>query len=197
MEKKDIIDQPETETEVEETEEGDAAVEESKTEESVKDVLGKQLGKTFDTDEDALAAVDGLKKLVGDQEVAKNRKDSKKLKELEKDPQYASLRAELETVKFNQKHPDASEYVDEVKAIADAKGISYNEAFETSKFGKLVAEQGKTEQIKKDKIEAIPDTAKTVSNASDDDWDSAYKAANDGDMGPLMRLKMPGVFEAK
>ena len=189
----DKIDQTEAETEVS-TQESESTVEESKTEESVKDVLGKQLGKSFDTDEDALAAVDGLKKLVGDQKVAEDRKKAKELETLKKDPQYAALRAELETVKLAQKHPEAGDYLDEIKAIADAKGISYNDAYENSKIGKLVAEQGKIEQVKKDKIASIPATDKTVSNASDGDWEAATKAANEGDMGPLMRLKMPGVF---
>lgn len=191
----ETIDQTVTETEVEETEEGKPAVKESKTEESVKDVLGKQLGKEFASDEDALAAVDGLKKLVGDQEVAKNRKDSKKLKELEKDPQYASLRAELETVKFNQKHPDASDYVDEVKAIADAKGISYNEAFENSKFGKLVAAQKEETEDRNDKIKGIPKTDATVSKTSDEDMKEAVDKFNAGQPGAYIRARMPDVFK--
>lgn len=192
---KETIDQPETETEEETTEEGEAAVEESKTEESVKDVLGKQLGKVFATDADALAAVEGLKNLVGDQKVAEDRKKAKELEDLKKDPQYASLRAELETVKFNQKHPEAGEYLDEVKAIADARGVSYNEAFETSKIGKLVEASMKEETVKKEKIASIPGTDANVTSASDDEWKAASDAANEGDMGPLIRLKMPNVFK--
>ena len=190
----DKIDQTEAETEVS-TQESESTVEESKTEESVKDVLGKQLGKEFASDADALAAVEGLKNLVGDQKVAEDRKDAKKLKELEKDPQYASLRAELETVKLNQKHPEANDYLDEIKAIADAKGISYNAAFENSKFGALVAQNQAKEQVKKDTIDAIPGTDPKVSSTTDDEWEAATKAANEGNMESLIRLKLPNVFK--
>ena len=190
----EVIDQPETDTE-EKSEEGEAAVEDSKTEESVKDVLGKKLGKEFSSDEEALAAVEGLKNLVGDQKVAENRKKVKELETLKKDPQYAALSAQIQSMELAQKHPEANDYLDEVKAIADAKGISYSEAFETSKFGKLVAEQGKADKQKQDKIESIPKTDATVSNASEDDWADASKKANEGDMGALIRLKMPNVFK--
>ena len=148
--KEDKIDQPETETEVA-TEEGESAVKESETVETVKDVLGKQLGKEFASDEEALAAVSGLNKLVGDQKIAEDRKKAKEFENLQKDPQFASLRAELETVKLQQKHPEATEYLDEIKAIADAKGISYNEAFEKSKFGSLVASRKAEEAATQDK----------------------------------------------
>jgi hypothetical protein len=190
----DKIDQPETESGAAATE-GDTAVKESETAMAVKDVLGKQLGKTFSSDEEALAAVDGLKNLVGDQKVAEDRKKAKELEVLKQDPNYAALRAELETVKLQQIHPEASEFLDEIRAIADAKGISYNEAFEKSKFGALVQARGKEEKEKQDKIEAIPGVDRKVTDATDDQWQSATKAANEGDIGPLMRLKMPGIFK--
>ena len=190
----DKNDQTVTETEVETTEEGTAAVEESKTEESVKDVLGKQLGKEFSSDDEALAAVDGLKKLVGDQKVAEDRKKAKELEEMKKDPNYSKLRAELEEIKLTQRHPEAGDYVDEIRAIADAKGISYNEAYENSSFGKLVAAKGQEKEERKEKIAALPGTDKKVSSATDDEWAAAAKAAEEGDMSQLMKLKMPQFF---
>ena len=95
----------------------------------------------------------------------------------------------------HQKHPEAVDYVEEIKAIADSQGISYNKAFETSKFGKLIIAGAETDKEKKETIKDIPSTNNRISNTSEQDMKVAVEKFEKGEHGSYIRARMPDFFK--
>lgn len=159
------LNQPEDQDETEEFQEGDEAVKENPkdtptTPNSLKDVLGQELGKEFESDEDALKAIRGFKKLVGDNKIAEDRKKAKEFDKLSNDPAFSEYKDKLDTVMLQNKYPEAVEYVDEIKLISKAKGVDFIKAYEGSKLKELLELKKATDEDTKETINGIPGVAK-------------------------------------
>lgn len=163
------IDKPEVtdaETEIDESIEnifedaGDTDVE-GKSEEAKnlsREQLEKVAGRKFESDEDFIKHYENLKNLVGDQELAKERKAKKeepkvdKLSEMEQ--KLARLEKESITKDFLLATPTAKEHLDLVEAYAEKHGLSLSEAWE-SKVSKLAESSQSRTVINKNRITPV------------------------------------------
>lgn len=98
------------------------------------DEINSTLKREFKTKEEALKSLDGLKRLVGDQELAKERKEKKSGDDV--DARIAQLEKSIATKDFLLEVPTAKEHLDLVEAYAEKHGLSLSEAW-TAKFTKF------------------------------------------------------------
>ncbi len=123
------------------------------------DDINSVLKRDFKTKEEALKSLDGLKRLVGDQELAKERKEKKTETKSDVDERIARLEKQLEVKDFLLEVPTAKEHLELVEAYAEKQGITVSEAW-NSKFAKFAepsqtkGEQGKT-VINKNRITPV------------------------------------------
>lgn len=114
-------------------------------------------GREFKSKEEYLKHYENLKKLVGDQDLAKKRKDEKKDTTTDKVGELEKKIAEMEragiTKDFLLEVPTAKEHLDLVEAYAEKQGISLSEAWNT-KFANLV-ESSQKNVINKNRINPI------------------------------------------
>lgn len=123
------------------------------------DEINSTLKREFKTKEEALKSIDGLKRLVGDQELAKDRKEKKeapknddKISALEQE--LAQMKKDNATKDFLLAVPTAKEHLDLVEAYAEKHGMSLSEAWE-AKFAKFTeSSQGRT-VINKNRITPV------------------------------------------
>lgn len=101
--------------------------------------LNKISGRKFESKDEALKHYENLNSLVGDQEIAKLRKeaDAKKSEKSEKIDKLAALEAELAQMKqestrdkFLVKNPTAAGLVDVIEAYAEKNNLTLDEAFD-------------------------------------------------------------------
>lgn len=133
-------------------------------------------GREFKSKEDFNKHYENLKKLVGDQDLAKERKEKKeedvkpdKVSELEK--QLNEMKAENIKKDFLLEVPTAKEHLDLVEAYAEKQGISLSEAWST-KFSHLVESSQKSANvINKNRINPVQsqETAKLAQLAQSGD----------------------------
>lgn len=104
------------------------------------DELNNISGRKFETKEDFFKHYDGLKNLVGDQELAKQRKEKAAEEKNDKKPaedstakELAELKKDLAKKDFLLEKPTAKEFIDVVEAYAEKNNITLSEAWE-SKF---------------------------------------------------------------
>lgn len=120
--------------------------------------LEKVAGRKFESDEDFIKHYENLKNLVGDQELAKERKAKKedtkvdKLSEMEQ--KLARLEKESITKDFLLATPTAKEHLDLVEAYAEKHGMSLSEAWE-SKVSKLAESSQNRTVINKNRITPV------------------------------------------
>lgn len=120
--------------------------------------LEKVAGRKFESDEDFIKHYENLKNLVGDQELAKERKAKKeepkgdKLSEMEQ--KLARLEKESITKDFLLSTPTAKEHLDLVEAYAEKHGVSLSEAWE-SKVAKLAESSQSRTVINKNRITPV------------------------------------------
>lgn len=123
------------------------------------DDINSVLKRDFKTKEEALKSLDGLKRLVGDQELAKERKEKKTETKSDVDERIARLEKQIEVKDFLLEVPTAKEHLELVEAYAEKQGITLSEAW-NSKFAKFAessqtkGEQGKT-VINKNRISPV------------------------------------------
>jgi len=123
------------------------------------DDINSVLKREFKTKEEALKSLDGLKRLVGDQDLAKERKEKKTETKSDVDERIARLEKQLEVKDFLLEVPTAKEHLELVEAYAEKQGITLSEAW-NSKFVKFAessqtkGEQGKT-VINKNRITPV------------------------------------------
>jgi hypothetical protein len=123
------------------------------------DDINSVLKREFKTKEEALKSLDGLKRLVGDQDLAKERKEKKTETKSDVDERIARLEKQLEVKDFLLEVPTAKEHLELVEAYAEKQGITLSEAW-NSKFAKFAessqtkGEQGKT-VINKNRITPV------------------------------------------
>lgn len=166
MENTDKPEVTDAETEIDESIEnifedaGDTDVE-GKSEEAKnlsREQLEKVAGRKFESDEDFIKHYENLKNLVGDQELAKERKAKKedtkvdKLSEMEQ--KLARLEKESITKDFLLATPTAKEHLDLVEAYAEKHGLSLSEAWE-SKVSKLAESSQNRTVINKNRITPV------------------------------------------
>ncbi len=166
MENTDKPEVTDAETEIDESIEnifedaGDTDVE-GKSEEAKnlsREQLEKVAGRKFESDEDFIKHYENLKNLVGDQELAKERKAKKedtkvdKLSEMEQ--KLARLEKESITKDFLLATPTAKEHLDLVEAYAEKHGMSLSEAWE-SKVSKLAESSQNRTVINKNRITPV------------------------------------------
>lgn len=166
MENTDKPEVTDAETEIDESienifeEAGDTDVE-GKSEEAkslTREQLEKVAGRKFESDEDFIKHYENLKNLVGDQELAKERKAKKeepkgdKLSEMEQ--KLARLEKESITKDFLLETPTAKEHLDLVEAYAEKHGLSLSEAWE-SKVSKLAESSQSRTVINKNRITPV------------------------------------------
>jgi hypothetical protein len=166
MENTDKPEVTDAETEIDESIEnifedaGDTDVE-GKSEEAKnlsREQLEKVAGRKFESDEDFIKHYENLKNLVGDQELAKERKAKKedtkvdKLSEMEQ--KLARLEKESITKDFLLATPTAKEHLDLVEAYAEKHGLSLSEAWE-SKVSKLAESSQSRTVINKNRITPV------------------------------------------
>lgn len=121
--------------------------------------INSTLKREFKTKEEALKSLDGLKRLVGDQELAKERKEKKE--EPKEDDKLSALEQELAQMKkdsvtkdFLLEVPAAKEHLDLVEAYAEKHGMSLSEAWGT-KFAKFTEPSQNRAVINKNRITPV------------------------------------------
>lgn len=121
--------------------------------------INSTLKREFKTKEEALKSLDGLKRLVGDQELAKERKEKKE--EPKEDDKLSALEQELAQMKkdsvtkdFLLEVPAAKEHLDLVEAYAEKHGMSLSEAWGT-KFAKFTEPSQNRVVINKNRITPV------------------------------------------
>jgi len=143
----------------------DTVTEDNDSEAGTEDVLGKSevanltleelnniSGRKFESKEDYIKHYENLKKLVGDQDNAKKRKETPdKVSELEKE--IAEMKKAGTVKDFLLETPTAKEHLELVEAYAEKQGISLSEAWNT-KFANLV-ESSQKNVINKNRINPI------------------------------------------
>lgn len=123
------------------------------------DDINSVLKREFKTKEEALKSLDGLKRLVGDQDLAKERKEKKTETKSDVDDRIARLEKQLEVKDFLLEVPTAKEHLELVEAYAEKHGMTLSEAW-SSKFAKFAessqakGEQGRT-VINKNRINPV------------------------------------------
>lgn len=123
------------------------------------DDINSVLKRDFKTKEEALKSLDGLKRLVGDQDLAKERKEKKTETKSDVDDRIARLEKQLEVKDFLLEVPTAKEHLELVEAYAEKHGMTLSEAW-SSKFAKFAepsqtkGEQGRT-VINKNRINPV------------------------------------------
>jgi len=122
------------------------------------DELNKASGREFGSKEEYLKHYDNLKKLVGNQDLAKERKvkneadkQPNKVDELEK--QLKEIQADNIKKDFLLETPTAKEHLELVEAYAEKQGITLSEAW-TTKFANLV-ESSQKNVINKNRINPV------------------------------------------
>lgn len=138
------------------------------------DELNNISKRKFETKEDFFKHYEGLKNLVGDQELAKERKEKVKedkkaeVKDDATAKELAELKKDLAKKDFLIEKPTAKEYMDVLEAYAEKNNLSLSEAWE-AKFKFAETSQGvqKTDIISKNRIapvhsQRISELAKTA-----------------------------------
>lgn len=118
--------------------------------------LNKVSGRKFESKADYLKHYAGLKSLVGNQELAKERK-KKEVKEDTSDAvsrELADLKKDLAKKDFLLETPTAKEYLDIVEAYAEKNNLSLSEAWE-SKFTQLAESSQSKNVINKNRINPV------------------------------------------
>jgi hypothetical protein len=106
--------------------------------------LNKISGREFKSKEDYLKHYENLKKLVGDQDLAKKRKEvkqeeAKKEEVDETAKELAQLKKDLAKKDFLIETPTAKPFIEPLEAYADRQGVSLEEAWNSESF-QLIAE---------------------------------------------------------
>lgn len=105
--------------------------------------LNKISGREFKSKEDYLKHYENLKKLVGDQDLAKKRKEAKEVKKednVDKTAQeLAELKKDIAKKDFLIETPTAKPFIEPLEAYADRQGVSLEEAWNSESF-QLIAE---------------------------------------------------------
>jgi len=193
-------DQPETTPEETQEETPEQAPEGGQREVGVKEKIEETLNRKFASDEEALKAVAEMKKLVGDQKVAQDREKAKQYDELKQDPQMKQIFNELDSLKFSQRHPEVSSFLNEddflaLRSVAERKGQTLAEAYENSKYKEWVESQQKAKEEKEKTIESVPDSSASPNRPSDEEMQEAVREFNDNrNPGPLLRKRLPHLF---
>lgn len=153
--------------------------------------LNTILKREFTSKEEALKSIEGLKNLVGDQELAKERKE--KAKNSQSDDKLTTLEQELAELKkanttkdFLIEAPDAKEYLDVIEAYAEKQGITLNEAW-TSKFQPLV-ETSQKGRVLTNKNRITPVESQEINNLA--------KVARQGDTKAQEDLVMKTIYKS-
>lgn len=107
------------------------------------DELNTRAGRKFETKDDFFKHYDGLKSLVGDQELAKQRKEKKEtvVKDDATAKELAELKKDLAKKDFLIEKPTAKELLDVVEAYAEKNNLTLSEAWE-AKFKFAETSQG-------------------------------------------------------
>lgn len=110
---------------------------------STPDVLGeinKASGRNYKSLEEALGGVKETFSFVGKKAEPKNVAPQSETKDVLKE-EVASLRMEVGRNSFLSANPEAKDFADEIGAIAKAKDISWQEAYDNSRIKSLVKEK--------------------------------------------------------
>ena len=92
------------------------------------------------------------------------------------DKELSSLKKEMALDKFLSKHPETKEYIDVIEAVADRKGISFEEALLDSSLAKMVpkpsgvstTEPNKRVQVQSQELKQIQDKVASGRGTFDD-----------------------------
>jgi len=149
------------ETQEETIEEGDKDVEgksevENLTLSELNTIAGRK-DNPFKSKEEYLKHYENLKKLVGDQDLAKERKGKKEVKEVKEDPtakELAELKKDIAKKDFLLETPTAKEYLDLVEAYAEKHGLSLSEAWE-NKFASIADISQRKVIINKNRVNPV------------------------------------------
>lgn len=103
--------------------------------------LNKVSGREFKSKEEYLKHYENLNKLVGDQTLAKQRKEQKekKVEVNETAQELAQLKKDLAKKDFLLDTPTAKPFIEPLEAYAEKHGISFEEAWNSDSF-RLIAE---------------------------------------------------------
>lgn len=137
---------------------------EGKGDEETKSLSREQIekiaGRTFESDEDFLKHYENLKNLVGDQELAKERKEKKAEAEKPKGDtpdvaqELAQLKKDIAKKDFLLDNPSAKEYMDVLEAYADKHGMPLQEAWE-KRFSAIAETSQRKVVINKNRINPV------------------------------------------
>jgi hypothetical protein len=122
--------------------------------------IEKIAGRTFESDEDFLKHYENLKNLVGDQELAKERKAKKAEAEKPKSDtpdvaqELAQLKTDIAKKDFLLDNPSAKEYMDVLEAYADKNGMPLQEAWE-KRFSAIAETSQRKVVINKNRINPV------------------------------------------
>lgn len=146
------------------------------------DEINSTLKREFKTKEEALKSLDGLKRLVGDQELAKERKKEKS-GDSDVDARIAQLEKSIATKDFLLEVPTAKEHLDLVEAYAEKHGLSLSEAWNTkfAKFSESSQQVAQKAVINKNRITPVQSQqiASLADQARRGDPDATAKLINE------------------
>lgn len=164
---------------------------ESETQVLTREKLEEVSGRKFESDEDFLKHYENLKKLVGDQDLAKERKEKASPKA---DDKLSVLEQELAQMKkdgakkdFLIENPVAKEYIDIVEAYAEKHNLPLNEAW-TSKF-QTIAETSQKGRVITNKNRITPVQSQRITELA--------QGARQGDTKAQESLVMETIFGNK
>lgn len=131
--------------------------------------INSVLKRDFKTKEEALKSLDGLKRLVGDQELAKERKE-KKNQESDNTPdvvkEIQNLKQEIKRKDFLAENPTAKGIMDIMEAYAEKTGISLEEAWEQkfkeiaeSSQRKVLTNKNRNTPVQSEEIQKLSEAA--------------------------------------
>ena len=141
--------------------------------------------------------ITNLEKLVGDQKIAEDRKKAQLYDESQKQKKAQqegteNLYNEIKELKFLQANPEAKEALDDIKAWANYKGISFQEAYEGKYKARLEAELTLKKQ-KEEELKSIPEGSQKIFTASDE-FQKAKEELRRGNRKPVAELLARKLF---
>ena len=167
---------------------GDKAVDNIESKESIKDILGEELGKDFKTDEAALKAVKDTFSYVG-----KKKEDIKDEVKQEAPTDDFVSRKEFEEATFYAKHPEYEPYKGIIGALKNATENTLDEVVKADDF-KAVYEKA-TAHDESEKSKSVLQTNPRLGKVTDK-MTQAKEAAAKGDTTAAKDLAVAAVIEA-
>jgi hypothetical protein len=161
---------------------------------NLRDVVAQATGRTFKSDEDALASIKQTYAYVG--KVGQLEKDIETMRS-QKPPTVDESkfvpREEFERATFYSKHPDLEQHAELLSSLSKTKGVSLEEASNLDSFKSVVEKARAHDEVEKSK--SVLQTNQRLGQVTDK-FDQAHKAMAAGDDAGAARAAVGAVLDA-